>query len=76
MAMCLYETIKPYKGSENWLETCRLKHVILNEVMSLVITRGGEAGCYVLTLPLLFLIPCRPFTLLPMRLPIPGTALP
>jgi len=32
--------------------------------------------CYVLTLPLLFLIPCCLFTLLPIRLLIPGTALP
>jgi hypothetical protein len=34
----------------------------------------GDA-CYVLTLPLLFLIPHHPFTLLPTRLLIPGTAL-
>jgi len=34
------------------------------------------ALCYVLTLPLLFLIPCHPFTSLSTRLPIPGTALP
>jgi hypothetical protein len=42
--MCQYETIKPYNGSENWLETRRLKHVVLDEVTSLVIAKGGEAG--------------------------------
>jgi len=37
--------------------------------------RATGSRCYVLTLPLLFLIPCCLFMLLPMRLPIPGTAL-
>ena len=35
-----------------------------------------EDQCYVLTLPLLFLTLPHPSTLLPTRLPIPGTALP
>jgi hypothetical protein len=36
---------------------------------------GGSSLCYVLNLPLLFLILPHPFTHLPMRLPIPETAL-
>jgi len=40
------------------------------------ISVSQKVYCYVLTLPLPFFILRRPFTLLPTRLPTPGTALP
>jgi len=62
---------------ENWINANGF--LLLNLIHKLTwfgLRDTDHPSCYVLTLPLLFLIPPRPFTHPLTRPPIPGTALP